>query len=148
MIYHTGCAHKIKTDNFHIDIASNINRIAAKVANHHGCPGWIGAEHKEVVIPFQGIHFQSFNTFIDHIQSGAIDALAGDDNIIGEFCAKDGDSIKSVSTINTDRRIDHILDRVVARTAINLGHGLFGILVQDHKGTDDKGIIIITAFKP
>ena len=56
-------------------------------------------------------------------EAGAEDRLRGDDDVVGELGAEDDDLVEAVAAVDRDRRVDVVLDLVLAAAGADVGLG-------------------------
>src|SRR5262249_53664140 len=72
------------------------------------------AQHVDRVVAFERIDLQHLDVLVGDGQPGAKDAVVGDDDVVGEFGAEDDQLVEAAAAVYRDRRVDVVLDLVVA----------------------------------
>ena len=123
------------------DIASNEELIAAQPADQRGDHILACAEDKECVVAFETVDFDRLFDAVDtDIQPGAEHAVFRDHEIIIGFRADHSDRIKACAAIDAERRVDVVVDRIIA------GAGVQQQIVGGDEGADDEIVVAVLAF--
>ena len=82
------------------------------------------------------------------MQPGAVHAVLGDDEGVGELRPDDDDGVEAVAAVDVDRRVHHVLDEVRAFLTFNLGLPTGVLLRADQcEGLDEEGIVAPAALQ-
>ena len=122
---------------------ANIDVIAAKPTDDFDLNVLVRAFDKERIVTLQRIYYQLFKPYEADEQPATIHTVLGDNIVVAEFAADDGQSVKTVTAVNTNRGIDIIADEVGTLPAINVGIRCCRIIrVDPHERPDKEAVIV------
>ena len=116
-------AFDVTRHHFAGDVTGDVDLVVAQAADDPRGHVRLGAEHVDRVIAFEGVDLEHLDVLVGHRQAGTEDALVGDDDVVGEFGAKDHQLVEAVAPIDRDRRVDVVFDLVAAGAGADLGFG-------------------------
>ena len=73
-----------------------------------------------MVITFKAVYLKLLHRREIYVEAGALHPVFGDDKVVVDFGAKNNNSISTGTAVNADRRVDVVLDMIVACTAAYL----------------------------
>ena len=94
------------------DVSHHVDVVIAGTADDDGDQVSAGTQDEDRIIAFQGIEFSTFYIVEADIETGAHDAVFGNDEVIREWGTEDDDGIETVTAIDADRGVDRVLDTV------------------------------------
>src|SRR3954462_4480211 len=108
--------------------ACHIKDVTAAASDHFENGVCIRTDNVESVIALEAIDGDLLDAIESRGQSGAINRIVRDEEVVSEFLTKHIDGIEAVATVNVDRLVHHVFDVVRALTAIDVGEGTLRIV--------------------
>ena len=146
----TAMALQVVTDNRHfLAVASaHVEGVAALTADDLQRHTGAGVLDEEAVIALQRINRHLLQTGVGDVQTGTINALVIDHEVVTEFGADDSQGVKAVATVDTHRGVDGIGNKVSALATVDVGVRCLGIVRVDlDEGTDGEGVVVLIAIQ-
>ena len=96
------------------DVAGDVDRVGAEAADDAVGDAERGRLDEELVVALETVDLDHLDVRIADVEAGAEDALAGDREVVGELGAEDDELVKAGAAVDRDRRVDVVLDLVLA----------------------------------
>ena len=129
------------------DIAGDVERVAAQAADQGGDDARRRGEDVEGVVALQAVDLHCLDVAEADRQAGTVDAVAGHDEGVGEFGAERDDLVEARTAVDLERRVDVVLDPVVAGAGIELDLVVLRVGSGQREGAHDEGVVAVLAFE-
>jgi hypothetical protein len=80
-----------------------------------------GGEDIEGIVALEAVDLQHLDVLVADREPGAVDGGVRDDNVVGELGAEHHHLVEATAAVDRDRRIDVVLDLVLAGAGTDLG---------------------------
>ena len=149
-------------------VARDVEDVVAEAADDAGRDAERRALDREVVVALEAVDLEHLDVAVGDVDAGAEHALVGDDEAVGELGAEHQHLVEARAAVDRDRRIDVVLDQVVAGAAVQefggcrraaagglddrhaVGVGLdraVGVGLGQREGADDEQVVAVVALQ-
>ena len=104
----------LERDDVLDDVAGDVDRVGAEAADDAVGDAEGGRQDEELVVAFEPVDLDDLDLGVAHVEAGAEDALVGDHEVVGELGAQHDQLVDAGAAVDRDRRVDVVLDLVVA----------------------------------
>ena len=133
----------VARDDLAADVAGHVEGVAAEAADQRGDDARRRGEHVEGVVALQAVDLDRLDVGEADRQAGAEDAVARHHEGVGELGAERDDLIEAGAAIDVERRVDVVLDPVVAGAGIELDL----VLGCGGEGAHDEDVVAVLALE-
>ena len=111
----------VTRDHIAGDVAGHVDGVAAQAADDAGRHAWLRRQHVDRVVALERVDLEDLDVGVGDRQARAVDRRTGNDDVVGELGAEDDDLVETVAAVDRDRRVDVVLDLVIAAASADIG---------------------------
>ena len=136
-------------DGVSVVAAADMEGVAAEAADDVDGDVFPGAQDEEGVVALEGVDHHALDPVVLNVQTGAVDAVPGDHEVVAELGADHGDGVEAVAALDAHRRVDRVGNEVRTLAAVDVGEGGLGIVRVDlDEGAHDEVVVILLTVEP
>ena len=147
-------------------VAGDVEQVVAQAAHDARGHAERRALDREMVVALEPVDFEHLDVGVAHVDTAAVHALVGDDEVVAELGAQHQHLVEAGTAVDRDRRIQAVLDEVVAGAAFErarrrsraaaladghaVGIGLdraVGVGLGERERAHDERVVAVVAFE-